>query len=71
MFNVNTPIHMAYTSITCPCAQCENDRNRQTARLPRLTKPDPRDRTIYERVTVINSETWKRTVYYWPIRQKY
>ncbi len=36
MFNPNTPFHMIYSSMTCPCRQCHKDRNAETAIIPRL-----------------------------------
>ena len=38
MFKTNTPFHSIYTSMTCLCAQCQTDKNAQTAYLPPTTK---------------------------------
>jgi hypothetical protein len=71
MFKPNTPLHSVYTSMTCPCAQCQQERNAQTAILPRLRQPAPNEGIIAEIVTAINSETGEKVTYYWPIRRKY
>lgn len=68
MFNPNTPIHMIYTNMTCPCSQCQKERNAPTAMLPRLAKSASQDIMIAEIVTYIDSETGLRETYYRPIR---
>jgi hypothetical protein len=69
MLNSTTPIHSIYTSMVCPCEQCQQARNAQTAILPHLDKPTPTNAFIAEIVTAINAETGERVTYYWPIRR--
>ena len=71
MFNEYTHLHNVYTTMTCPCAQCQNERNAQTAFLPRLDKPAPREIMITEIVTAINAETGARVTYHWPVLRRY
>ena len=69
MLNRTTPLHEIHTSMTCPCAQCQQARNAQTAVLPRFNQPTSADRMLFEVVTAIDSETGKQTTYYWPIHR--
>ncbi len=69
MFDRNTTLHSAYTTITCPCTQCQNRRNEVTMILPLFEQPISTD-TLFatERFVAIDSETGQKVVTYWPIR---
>jgi hypothetical protein len=66
-----TPLHSIYTNTTCPCEQCQQGRNAQTAILPRFDRPAPTSLNIVEIFTAIDAETGGRVTYYWPIQRQY
>ena len=70
MFNQNTPLHNVYTSMTCTCAQCQQERNASTVILPHLTKLIPKV-TITEVITftAIDAETGARVTYNWSVQR--
>lgn len=70
MFNPNTPFYMIYTSMTCPCSQCQQERNAPTAILPRIEKQThEREIIIAEIVTCIDSENGMCETFYRPIQR--
>ena len=70
MLNRITPIHNAYTSMTCPCAQCQQARNASTAMLPRINKPVPKVAlTEIITFTAIDAETGARVTYNWSVQR--
>lgn len=69
MSNQNTPLHSIYTSMTCPCEQCQQARNAPTALLPHLDKPASTPVVIVEIFTAIDAETGAKITYRWPIRR--
>ena len=69
MFNTTTPIHNAYTSMTCECAQCQQARNAPTAILSHPDKPTQAKVTITEIFTAINAETGARVTYHWSVQR--
>lgn len=46
MFNPNTPFHMTHSSMTCMCAQCREEKNAVTARLPRFDAPKRKEKKL-------------------------